>query len=110
MARLVNVSVTGAQVVSSSVLRPNQDLRLRLRHEEMSVALDAVVVWSKLELECGATRYRAGIHFTARRPSVCQQVVTAALFDGQSASDVELPVPFGSLHEARATAQDTRVL
>lgn len=95
-ARIVNLSVTGAQVTSSSVLRPNQDLKLVLSDYGKTFKLAGVVVWSEFELGHGQPRYRAGITFTVPMPQeVWDHIVRAepadepalALFD----DDKQLP-------------------
>lgn len=62
-AILVDVSVVGAQVVSSSTLRPNQRLRMSLPDPSRPVRFSAGVAWAAFEMPKSGPRYRAGIEF-----------------------------------------------
>lgn len=62
-ATLVDLSVHGAQVVSPSVLRPNQRVRVALQDDAGVVRFNASVAWASFELK-STPRYRAGIEFT----------------------------------------------
>jgi PilZ domain len=64
-AVLVDVSLIGAQVLSSASLRPNQRVRVALLQEEKPIRFRASVAWAKFELpkSGGAPRYRAGLEF-----------------------------------------------
>lgn len=62
-ASLVDISAIGAQVVSSTVLKPNQRLRMMLPDPSRMVRLSAVVAWASFEMPKGGPRYRAGIEF-----------------------------------------------
>jgi PilZ domain-containing protein len=70
-AGLIDLSVVGAQVVSSTVLKPNQ--RVRVTMENGKVKCAGAVVWAAFEMPKGLpTRYRAGIDWgvTAEAPKV----------------------------------------
>jgi len=60
-ASLLDISSTGALVVSSSSLKPRQRIRVILRAGERP--LTALVVWVHFELPPEGPRYRAGIEF-----------------------------------------------
>lgn len=62
-ATLVDVSVTGAQVVSSTVLKPNQRVRVVLPDERHPIRCAANVAWATLELLHTGPQYRAGLSF-----------------------------------------------
>jgi hypothetical protein len=63
-ASLVDLSVVGAQVVSASVLRPNQRVRLSINDEQGTIRCTAVVAWAKFEIPPkSGPRYRAGLDF-----------------------------------------------
>ena len=64
-ARLVDLSDTGAQVVSPHVLRPNEEVGLILDGGVEKLRLAGVIAWSTLELKDGRPRYRAGVRFHA---------------------------------------------
>jgi hypothetical protein len=59
-ARLVDLSVVGAQVVSPTILKPNQRVRMALQDEAKPVRFGAAVAWASFELP---PRYRAGLDF-----------------------------------------------
>jgi hypothetical protein len=60
---LVDLSVVGAQVVSATLLKPNQRVRLSFIESAKPVRFSAGVAWSAFELPKGEPRYRAGIEF-----------------------------------------------
>jgi CHASE2 domain-containing sensor protein len=62
-AALVDVSINGAQVVSPTILRPNQRLRVTLPDQAQPVRLGAAVAWASFEMPKGGPRYRAGLAF-----------------------------------------------
>ena len=62
-ALLVDMSVVGAQVVSTTLLKPNQRVRLSFVESSKPVRFSAGVAWSSFELPKGTPRYRAGIEF-----------------------------------------------
>jgi hypothetical protein len=64
---LVDMSVMGAQVISTPTLRPNQKLKVTLPDEGDSLlSVSGVVAWSFFEMPSNAPRpyYRAGMEFT----------------------------------------------
>jgi hypothetical protein len=72
-ASLVDVSVLGAQVVTSRTLKPNQRVRLQLVHDGNVVRAIAGVAWSSLELPKGRSpQYRAGIEFSDADPDALE--------------------------------------
>jgi hypothetical protein len=63
---LVNLSFVGAQVVSASVLKPNQRVRVSLVDESGSLRISAVIAWAAYELPRhgqSTAHYRAGLDF-----------------------------------------------
>jgi hypothetical protein len=62
-AMLVDLSTVGAQVVSNTLLKPNQRVRLSFQEGVKPVRFSAGVAWSAFELPKGEPRYRAGIEF-----------------------------------------------
>jgi hypothetical protein len=62
-ATLIDVSRVGAQVVSASILRPNQRLRMSLPDAMRLIRFSAGVAWAAFEMPKGGPRYRAGIEF-----------------------------------------------
>lgn len=65
-ARVVDLSTVGAQVLSPTVLRPNQKVRVSVPNEEFVMRFRGAVAWAKFELTGGSVppRYRAGVEFT----------------------------------------------
>jgi hypothetical protein len=62
-AVLIDLSVVGAQVVSPTILRPNQRVRMILPDEERPIRCVAGVAWAAFEMPKTGPRYRAGIEF-----------------------------------------------
>ncbi len=65
-ATLVDLSVVGAQVVSVTVLRPNQRVKITLRDAEVNETMNATVVWARLEpaRKASGPAYRCGLEFS----------------------------------------------
>ena len=59
-ATLIDLSREGAQVVSPTVLKPNQRIRLTLGDERGTWRVKAVIAWANFEIP---PRYRAGLEF-----------------------------------------------
>jgi CHASE2 domain-containing sensor protein len=62
-ATLIDLSVAGAQVISPTILRPNQRVRMILPDEERPIRYLAGVAWAAFEMPKTGPRYRAGIEF-----------------------------------------------
>jgi hypothetical protein len=62
-ATLINLSVVGAQVVSATILRPNQRIRMMLPDTERPIRFAAGVAWAAFEMPKAGPHYRAGIEF-----------------------------------------------
>ena len=62
-AVLIDLSVVGAQVVSSTILKPNQRIRVTLPNGAPPVRVAAAVAWASFEIPKGGVRYRAGVEF-----------------------------------------------
>lgn len=64
-ARLVNLSVTGAQVLAQIRLRPAERVRLILVDDSAELRLAGIVAWATLEISPkeAAQRYRYGVEF-----------------------------------------------
>jgi hypothetical protein len=74
---LVDVSSSGAQILSPSAMRPNRVLRLMLTAGERALACKGRVMWARFEQARGsaAAHYRVGVKFT----DVDQKTVEAFL-------------------------------
>jgi hypothetical protein len=64
-AAVVDVSVVGAQVLSPTILRPNQKVRVSVPGEDAVMRFRATIAWAKFELPKppASPRYRAGVEF-----------------------------------------------
>lgn len=63
-ATLVDLSTNGAQVISGTVLKPNQRVRMALTDGQGLVRVNGAVAWASFEiLPSQGPRYRAGIAF-----------------------------------------------
>lgn len=76
-AQLIDLSTLGAQVVSSTALKPNQRVRLVLTGDAARLA--ATVAWASFELPKGRPlpQYRAGLEFVNPPQDVLQQFCVA---------------------------------
>jgi hypothetical protein len=63
-ASLVDLSTLGAQVISPTVLKPNQRIRMTLPDDSGIIRFNAQVAWASFEIPATSSpRYRAGIDF-----------------------------------------------
>lgn len=62
---VIDISIVGAQVVSSTILRPNQKVRVTIPQEETLVRCRGAIAWAKFELPkpTASPVYRAGVEF-----------------------------------------------
>ena len=69
-AALVDLSTLGAQVVSASVLKPRQRVRLILAAEPYLIRAVGTVAWALFEIPKGGMppQYRAGLEFSSADP------------------------------------------
>ena len=66
-AMIIDLSTVGAQVISPTVLRPNQKVRITLPNDEFVLRFRGAIAWAKFELPTPpvkAPQYRAGVEFT----------------------------------------------
>jgi len=73
-ALLVNLSVTGAQVLSCSALKPAKTVKMLLPSSDSPVLCRGRIVWARLEPTTPGKpiRYRAGMFFTATDQAAVQ--------------------------------------
>lgn len=76
-ASLIDLSMVGAQVVSPTILRPNQRIRIALPDAGRPIRITAAVAWASFEIPKGTTRYRAGIEFFDADPDVVSRFIDA---------------------------------
>jgi hypothetical protein len=63
-AALIDLSTVGVQVVSQSVLKPNQRVRVTIGEGKAAIRCSGAIAWAAFEMPKGMpTRYRAGIDF-----------------------------------------------
>jgi PilZ domain len=63
-AQLVDLSIVGAQVVSPTILKPNQRVRIALPDDLGTMRFNAQIAWAAFEIPPkSGPRYRAGIDF-----------------------------------------------
>ena len=65
-ASVIDLSTVGAQVISPTVLRPNQKVRINLPNDDFMLRFRGAIAWAKFELPIApakAPQYRAGIEF-----------------------------------------------
>jgi hypothetical protein len=63
--RLVNLSVTGSQMLAQIRLRPAEGIRVTLADENSDLRLRGTIAWASLEISArsSAQRYRFGVEF-----------------------------------------------
>jgi hypothetical protein len=76
-ATLVDLSIVGAQVVSSTILKPNQRVRMSINDGKKPLRFSAGVAWASFELVKTGPRYRAGIEFFDAEPEAVQKFCDA---------------------------------
>jgi PilZ domain-containing protein len=73
-AMLVNLSVSGAQVISPTILKPNQRVRF-IMSTKPPIRLKAAVAWASFEIPKGSARYRAGIQLFGADPAAMMRFI-----------------------------------
>jgi PilZ domain len=64
VATVVDLSTIGAQIVSATILKPNQKVRMILTDDKATIRFGAIVAWASFEIPPkDGPRYRAGIEF-----------------------------------------------
>jgi len=74
-AAVVDLSTVGAQVLSNTILRPNQKVRVTIPNDEFMMRFRGAVAWAKFELPSPSAppRYRAGVEFTDADSSALEE-------------------------------------
>jgi hypothetical protein len=64
-AQVVDLSQVGAQVLSQTILRPNQKVRVSVPNDDFVMRFRGSIAWAKFELPdpSAPPRYRAGVEF-----------------------------------------------
>ena len=76
-AALINLSLVGAQVVSPTILKPNQRVRFILADKPKAVRVGSVIAWASFELPKAGPRYRAGVEFLDPDQAAVQKIIDA---------------------------------
>lgn len=76
--QVVDASTVGAQVLSATILRPNQKVRVNLANDDTVVRFRGAIAWAKFELPkgTGGPRYRAGVEFMDADPGTMDDFCT----------------------------------
>jgi hypothetical protein len=74
--KLIDLSTSGAQIVSPASLKPNQKVRLTFPGS-VQMRVNAAVAWVIFEMPQGAPRYRAGVAFADANPAEIQRFMNA---------------------------------
>lgn len=74
-ASVVDLSVVGAQVLSNTILRPNQKVRVSIPNDDFVMRFRGAIAWAKFELPkpTAPPRYRAGVEFTDADSSALEE-------------------------------------
>jgi hypothetical protein len=76
-AALINLSLVGAQVVSPTILKPNQRVRFILADKPKAIRIGSVIAWAAFELPKAGPRYRAGVEFFDADQISVQKIIDA---------------------------------
>ena len=76
-ATLVDLSIIGAQVISTTVLRPNQRVRMSMSLGKRPLRFNGGIAWASFELAKPGPQYRAGIEFFDAEPDALQRFCEA---------------------------------
>jgi hypothetical protein len=77
-AALIDLSIVGAQVISPTILRPNQKVRITVPNDEFVLRFRGAIAWAKFELPkppVTAPQYRAGVEFTDGDAAAIDKVI-----------------------------------
>jgi CheY-like chemotaxis protein len=74
-AAVIDLSTMGAQVVSATILRPNQRVRISVPTDDFVMRFRGAVAWAKFELPrpTEPPRYRAGVEFADADPAAMDE-------------------------------------
>jgi chromosome segregation ATPase len=113
-ALLVDVSTAGAQVLSSTALKPNKLVKMLLPSSEAIILCKAKIIWARFEPPTPGkpVRYRAGMVFTQADAAALQVFITRHTGVKMTSGPAEerkigrlIPVPFNT---AATSGQRTR--
>jgi hypothetical protein len=77
-ATVVDLSTVGVQVLSSTILRPNQKVRVSIPNDDFVMRFRGAIAWAKFELPKpnDPPRYRAGLDFADADPAAVEEFCT----------------------------------
>jgi CheY-like chemotaxis protein len=76
-ATLINLSLVGAQVISPTILKPNQRVRFIVADTPKPLRIGSVIAWAAFELPKSGPRYRAGVEFFDADQTGVQKIIDA---------------------------------
>jgi len=76
-AALVDLSTIGAQVISATILKPNQRVRMSIAEGKPPLRFNGGVAWASFELAKTGPQYRAGIEFFDAEAAALQKFCEA---------------------------------
>jgi len=77
-AAVIDLSTVGAQVISPTILRPNQKVRITVPNDEFVLRFRGAIAWAKFELPkppVTAPQYRAGVEFVDGDATALDKVI-----------------------------------
>jgi hypothetical protein len=77
-AAVIDLSVVGAQVISPTILRPNQKVRITVPNDDFVLRFRGAIAWAKFELPrppVTTPQYRAGVEFTDGDAAAIDKVI-----------------------------------
>jgi hypothetical protein len=76
-ATLADLSLVGAMVVSATILKPNQRVRMSVPSGKRPLRFSGGIAWASFEMPKGGARYRAGIEFFDADADALQKFIDA---------------------------------
>jgi hypothetical protein len=79
-ARLIDLSITGAQILAPAALKPNRVMKLTIPHKNRVITCKGKIMWSKLETAIktgGQLWYRGGLQFSASDPGAIEAFLSS---------------------------------
>lgn len=77
-AAIIDLSTVGAQVISPTVLRPNQKVRITVPNDDFVLRFRGAIAWAKFELPKApvtSPQYRAGVEFVDGDATAIDKVI-----------------------------------
>jgi hypothetical protein len=77
-AAIIDLSTVGAQVISPTILRPNQKVRITVPNDEFVLRFRGAIAWAKFELPkppVTSPQYRAGVEFVDGDATALDKVI-----------------------------------